>query len=39
MLKMYIIVRIELAVNEDSKRPETKIMLNLLDISVMRCII
>ena len=32
-LKMYIIVRIELSINEKTQSPETKTMLNLLDIS------
>ena len=32
-LKIYMIVRNELSINENIKRPETKIMLNLLDIS------
>ena len=32
MLKVYIIIRIELFINEKSQKPETKTMLNLLDI-------
>ena len=32
-LKIYIIVRIKLSINENTQWPETKTMLNLLDIS------
>ena len=32
-LKIYIIVRIELSINKNTQRPETKTMHNLLDIS------
>ena len=32
-LKIYIIVRTELSINEKTQKPETKTMLNLLDIS------
>ena len=32
-LKIYIIVRIELFINENTQRSETKAMLNLLEIS------
>ena len=32
-LKIYIIVRIELFINENTEMPETLTMLNLLDIS------
>ena len=38
-LKIYAIVRIGLSINENNQRPETKTMLNLLDISEMTCII
>ena len=33
MLKIYIIVRIEVFINGNAQRRETKTMLNLLDIS------
>ena len=36
---VFIIVRTEISVNEDTKRPQTKTMLNLLDMSRICCII
>ena len=38
-LKIYVIVRIELSVNENTQRSEIKTMLNLLDISEITCTI
>ena len=38
-LKIYVIVRIELSVNENTQRSEIKTMLNLLEISEITCTI
>ena len=38
-LKIYVIVRIELSVNENTQRSEIKTMVNLLDIPEITCTI